>query len=126
MNIFIKNYCVIAHSGNTKGSILKTMPKNTYVAIVTIKIPTMLITNPVRIILFILTLSVPKIIAFGGVAVGSINANDAASVTGTINIMGFIFKPTAIEAKTGKSICVEAVFEVNSVRKVISPTIIRI
>ena len=96
-----------------------------YVTIVIIKIPVILIINPVRIILFILTLLVPNIIAFGGVAVGSINANEAASVTGTINIRGLIFKPTAMEAKTGRSIWVEAVFEVNSVRNVIKATITR-
>ena len=116
---------MIAHSGNIKGSILKIIPIKAYVTSVIIIIPIILITNPVRIILLMLTLLVPNIIAFGGVAVGSMNANDAASVTGSINTSGFIFNPAAIEAKTGSSICVEAVFEVNSVRKVINATIIR-
>ena len=44
--------------------------------------------NPARDIAGIVTHPLPKTIALGGVATGSINANDAESVAGNINING--------------------------------------
>ena len=60
----------------------------------------------------------PKIIAFGGVATGSINANDAEIVAGIIKYSGLTFIAVAIEAKIGSSVWVVAVFDVSSVKNV--------
>ncbi len=59
----------------------------------------------------------PKTTAFGGVAAGSINAHDAATVAPVIIIKGWTSNNTAIEANTGRSIAVVARLEVISVRK---------
>ena len=74
----------------------------------------------------ILNLFVPKIIAFGGVATGSINAIEADIVAGSMNNNGFISVDTDNPARTGRSISIVAVLEVNSVRKVIVKAIIAI
>ena len=79
-------------------------------------------TKPVLTIVLIFRRSVPKIIAFGGVAVGNMKASEEAIVAGIIKSMGLFPLETARLAKTGSSICVEATLEVNSVRKDISVT----
>ena len=56
--------------------------------------------------------------ALGGVATGSIKAQDGESVAGIIRKSGLIFIATANDARMGRIICVVAVFEVNSVKKV--------
>ena len=62
---------------------------------------------------------VPKIIALGGVATGSMKAHDAATVAGTISTRGFTPTTVLNEAMIGRTTCVVAVFDVNSVRNVI-------
>jgi len=62
----------------------------------------------------------PNIIAFGGVATGSIKAHEADRIAGIISISGFIFIATDKAAGIGRIIWVVAVFEVNSVRNVIN------
>ena len=57
--------------------------------------------------------------ALGGVATGNIKAQDAEKVAGIINIRGFICMDKDTDAKIGRIIWVEAVFDVNSVKKVI-------
>ena len=59
----------------------------------------------------------PNMIALGGVAMGSIKAMDAATVTGTINNNGCIPELSEMPAMIGSAISVVAVLEVNSVRK---------
>ena len=55
--------------------------------------------------------------AFGGVATGSINAHDAATVIPTIKMNGWISKESATGTIIGNSIAVVAKFEVISVKK---------
>ena len=61
----------------------------------------------------------PKIIAFGAVAAGSIKAQLAARVAGTIKLIGFKPVALAMEARIGRSISVEAILLVSSVKKAI-------
>ena len=60
----------------------------------------------------------PKTMALGGVATGSIKAQDAESVAGIINNRGLTFIAVAKEPKIGRNISVVAVLEVSSVKKV--------
>ena len=60
----------------------------------------------------------PKTIAFGGVATGSMNANDAEIVAGIISSIGFISIATASDARIGRIVFVVAVFDVSYVRNV--------
>lgn len=92
------------------------------VMMVTSRIPIMFNRNPVCTIVFILSRFVPKMIAFGGVAVGIIKARDEAMVAGIIRNMGLFPLLIARIAKMGKSISVEATFVVSSVRKDINAT----
>ena len=62
----------------------------------------------------------PNAIAFGAVATGSINAHDADSVAGIINISGSTFMATDIAARIGSTTSVVAMFEVSSVKNVIA------
>lgn len=62
---------------------------------------------------------VPNIIAFGGVATGIMNAQDAERVAGIINSNGSRPIDSASAASSGSAIWVVAVFEVSSVRNVI-------
>ena len=75
------------------------------------------IQNPVLIISEILKYPDPKTTALGGVATGSINAHDAATVVATINIYGFTSNEMATGAKMGNNIAVVARFDVTSVIK---------
>lgn len=88
--------------------------------------PTRFITRPVVAIRLTEILPVPKIIALGGVATGSIKAIEADIVAGIISISGFIPVVIAIPARIGSTISVVAVLDVNSVRNVITRQIIRI
>ena len=61
----------------------------------------------------------PKTIAFGGVATGNMNAQLAASVTGTVSMIGSNPASSAIAPTTGRNVLVVAVLLVSSVRKMI-------
>jgi hypothetical protein len=76
--------------------------------------------NPTRTISKTLTLPLPKTIALGGVATGNIKAQEAANVAGTIKNAGLISRTTDADCKIGKTNCVVAVLEVNSVSKVMT------
>ena len=78
--------------------------------------------NPVFTISIMRIRFVPKMIAFGGVATGNINAMEAASVAGIINNNGLIFITLAKPARIGKIISVVATFDVNSVNSEIRVT----
>ena len=84
----------------------------------------MLMQIPILTISIILTLPLPNIIAFGGVATGIIKAQDADRVAGIINNRGFVFIATATDASIGRIISVVAVFDVSSVKKVIAVHVI--
>ena len=60
----------------------------------------------------------PKTIAFGGVATGSMKAQDAEIVAGIISRRGLIPIANAVAAKIGIKIVDVAVFDVTSVKKV--------
>lgn len=83
-----------------------------------------LIKTPAFAISDILILPLPSTIALGGVAVGSINAQDAEIAAGIINSRGFVFVAMATDAKMGRIISAVAVFEVNSVKNVITKQMI--
>ena len=80
---------------------------------------------PVVAICRTVILFVPNMMAFGGVATGSMKAHEAAIVAGIIRSRGGILKDEAIPASMGSIIWVEAVFEVNSV-SISMPAIISI
>jgi len=65
---------------------------------------------------------VANTIAFGGVATGSMNAQLAAIVIGTVRVIGGTPACTAIAPMTGSSVAVVARLLVNSVRKITSAT----
>ena len=73
---------------------------------------------PARIISPIFTSPVPKTIAFGGVATGSMNAHEADSVAGIIKRSGSIPIAVPSDPSTGRTISVVAVFDVSSVKNV--------
>ena len=82
--------------------------------------PTRFIANPGAAICLTDTSPVPKMMALGGVATGSIKAIEADKVAGIISITGLIPVVIAIPARIGSTISVVAVFEVSSVKKVIT------
>ena len=75
---------------------------------------------PSRIICLIVTCPVPKAIALGAVATGSINAQLAEIAAGTINHSIGISIASAVDARTGINKVVVATLEVSSVRNVIA------
>ena len=93
--------------------------------ITTARIPSIFSINPVRTMVLIFIRLVPKIMALGGVAVGSIKARDEARVAGIMNSKGLFPLLMARLAKTGSNIWVEATLEVSSVRKDINATTAR-
>ena len=103
------------------GSILKIIVPQVMVKNEITIIAKILIINPVLIICAIVSFPVLKAMAFGGVAIGNINAKEAASVTGIIISKGLIPISFAKPLITGKIISVVAVFEVNSVSIDINP-----
>ena len=74
--------------------------------------------TPAFAICGIVTVPDPKMMAFGGVATGSIKAQDAEMAAGTTNKNGWIFIANAVTAKIGIKMVEVAVFEVTSVKKV--------
>ena len=86
----------------------------------------MLIITPAFAISEILILPLPKIIALGGVATGIMNAQEADRVAGIISNNGLVFMANATDARIGRIISVVAVFDVNSVKKVIPEHIMKI
>ena len=89
----------------------------------TITIPMRFKTKPVLAIWMTVILLLPKIVAFGGVATGSIKANDPAMVTGSINNSGLVSLLTASPSRIGNRVSTVAVLEVISVKKVIKKQI---
>lgn len=83
-------------------------------------IPMKLRARPVLDISRTFNLFVPKMMAFGAVAEGSINASEAEMVAGNINSNGLISILMARPAKTGRKVSTVATFEVSSVRNVIN------
>ena len=67
----------------------------------------------------IFTLLDPKIIAFGAVAAGNINAQDAAKVAGIMIDSGDISDALAMDARIGRIISVDDILLVSSVKKLI-------
>ena len=96
-----------------------------YITNAQITAPTRLINRPVVAICLTETSPVPKIIALGGVATGSIKAIEADIVAGIMSINGLIPVLMAIPAKIGRTISVVAVLEVSSVKNVITKQIIK-
>ena len=81
-------------------------------------IPIIFNQKPVFTISLIFKRLLPKTMALGGVATGNIKANEAAMVAGTIKNNGLIFTATDTAANMGKNVSTVAVFDVNSVKKV--------
>ena len=73
--------------------------------------------NPTFAIWGMDSLPLAKTLAFGPVPEGSIKAQEAAMVAGTIKRKGWIPAPFESPAKTGKNTAVVAVFEFISVKK---------
>ena len=69
---------------------------------------------PAFIISLISNCPLPKITAFGGVAIGNINAQLAAIVVGMTKNKGFISKPIAKIINIGVKVATVAVFEFSS------------
>ena len=81
---------------------------------------------PAFIISLISNCQLPKTTAFGGVAIGNINAQLAAIVVGMTKNNGFISKPIAKIINIGVKVATVAVFELSSVKKIINKTAISI
>ena len=64
----------------------------------------------------------PNTMAFGGVATGNINAQLAAKATAAVTNKRIEIRLYSIAATTGKKVAVVAMFEVNSVKKMIIVT----
>ena len=75
---------------------------------------------PAFAIFGIVSIPEPKTIAFGGVATGNMNAQLAASVTGTRSTTGSYPASIAIAPTTGMNVAVVPILLVSSVRKIIS------
>jgi len=99
--------------------ILKTKLPQRYIIAVITTAPTRFRNSPVLAICPTLIREVPNIMAFGGVATGSIKAIEADIVAGIISSSGLIFVVMAIPASIGRTISVVAVLDVSSVRNVI-------
>lgn len=76
--------------------------------------------TPTRIISVCLIRPVPKTIAFGGVATGSINAQEAPIPIIMTNTAGGRPICSAIAANTGTNKAAEAVLEANSVKNIMN------
>lgn len=82
--------------------------------------------RPTCIISFCLMYPVPMTMAFGGVATGNINAQEAPMPMTMISASGGRPSCTPIGANSGTSKAAEAVFEVNSVKKIMNAVIAKI
>ena len=80
--------------------------------------PMRLSKNPTRTMSGILKYPLPNIIAFGGVATGSMKAQEADNAAGIISRKGWIHVAAARAPRTGIIMVVVAVFDVTSVRNV--------
>ena len=78
--------------------------------------PNILRANPALAMSDIFKYPDPKTTAFGGVATGSINAQDAATAAVTISAYGWILSATARDAIIGNIMEAVAVLEVISVK----------
>lgn len=74
----------------------------------------------------IVSFPVPKTIAFGGVATGSMNARLDARTNGIDIFIGAIERAIAIDAAIGRKVDVVAVLDVSSVRNIINVVMRRI
>ena len=81
--------------------------------------------TPTRTMSWIFTFPELKMMAFGGVATGSINAQEEARTAPTIKLTGEIAREAASDIKIGMTMLAVAVLEVISVKKLI-PAITRI
>lgn len=81
--------------------------------------------KPALTISVCLIIPVPNTIAFGGVATGNIKAQDAPKPIINAKPKDWIFKACAIEINIGTSNAALAVFEVNSVKKMIKVATIK-
>ena len=102
---------------------LKILAVNTSTVRTTSRTPMRLRAIPAQTILRIGTCPLAKTIALGGVATGSINANDADSAAGIIIKSGGIPFALAILAMIGSRTLVVAMLDVNSVKNVTSSPI---
>ena len=75
--------------------------------------------NPVFAIRSRLIRPLANTMALGGVPIGSMNAQEAAIVAGSISRSALIFNASAVATNMGSNIWVDAVLDVTSVRKVI-------
>ena len=75
---------------------------------------------PTRAISAMVRRLLPNTMAFGGVATGIMNAQDADMVAGIINTSGCVPVSTATDASMGRIISVVAVLLVSSVRNVMA------
>ena len=78
------------------------------------------ITTPTLAILGMVRYPLPKTMALGGVATGSIKAQEADIVAGIISMKGCTLTAKEVAAKIGIKVVAVAVLEVTSVKKVIS------
>ncbi len=78
--------------------------------------------NPALAIWGIVTQPVPKTIALGGVATGSMKASEEDMAAAIISLAGSMPRTVAREKVTGRIIVTVAVFEVISVRKIVRVT----
>lgn len=85
-----------------------------------IKVEIIFSMTPTRIISVCLIRPVPKTIAFGGVATGSINAQEAPIPIIMTNTAGGRPICSAIAANTGTNKAAEAVLEANSVKNIMN------
>ena len=81
--------------------------------------------KPVLAISIIRIRPVPNTIALGGVATGSMKANEQERVPGIIKNRGLTFIATAMAARIGRRISAVAVLDVSSVKKVIKKQMIK-
>ena len=87
-------------------------------------IPIRFIANPSETKVLAENAPVEKITILGGVATGSMNAQDALMAAGTISNLGSIAAPIAAAAMIGINIVVVAVLLVTSVKKVTQKQIV--
>mmetsp|Transcript_71482 Transcript_71482/g.190106 ORF Transcript_71482/g.190106 Transcript_71482/m.190106 type:complete len:95 (-) Transcript_71482:1181-1465(-) len=83
---------------------------------------TKLMTAPPLTMSLIPILFVANATEFGGVAAGSMNANEQATVAGSIMARGWVKVCMATDAKMGSMMFAVAVLDVTSVRKVTQQT----
>ena len=88
--------------------------------------PTKFNTTPSRTMVCMEKRPVAKVMTLGGVATGSMNAQEALKAAGTMNNAGSMPAPSAAAAKIGMSRVVVAILLVTSVRKVTAKQMVAI